>query len=291
MLLPTGWKSEPASISFSLKNKGDEETFAFKIAPENLATAQGKLKVELNFDNQVSSKSIQFIQYNHIPTITWFPEAEASLVKLDLKTAGKRIAYLPGAGDLVPDALKQVGFEVSVLNENLLINTDLSKFDAIVTGVRVYNIEPRMKFMNDKLLKYVENGGVLLVQYNVNQPLQINNIGPYPFTVSRERVTEEDAPIKVTDPSLKVFNYPNKISEKDFEGWIQERGIYYVANADTNYQLPLSMKDTGEREQNGALLIADYGKGRFVYTGLSFFRQLPAAVPGAYRLFVNLISK
>ncbi len=291
LLLPAGWKSEPASISFSLKNKGDEETFAFKIAPENLATAQGKLKVELNFDNQVSSKSIQSIQYNHIPTITWFPEAEASLVKLDLKTAGKRIAYLPGAGDLVPDALKQVGFEVSVLNENLLINADLSKFDAIVTGVRLYNIEPRMKFMNDKLLKYVENGGVLLVQYNVNQPLQINNIGPYPFTVSRERVTEEDAPIKVTNPSLKVFNYPNKISEKDFEGWIQERGIYYVANADTNYQLPLSMKDTGEREQNGALLIADYGKGRFVYTGLAFFRQLPAAVPGAYRLFVNLISK
>jgi len=291
LLLPEGWKSEPASIAFSLKNKGDEETFAFKIAPESLAIAQGKLKVEFNFDNLISSKSIQSIQYNHIPTITWFPEAEALLVKLDLKTAGKRIAYLPGAGDLVPDALKQVGFEVSVLNENLLINTDLSKFDAIVTGVRLYNIEPRMKFMNDKLLKYVENGGVLLVQYNVNQPLQINNIGPYPFTVSRERVTEEDAPIKVTNPSLKVFNYPNKISEKDFEGWIQERGIYYVANADTNYQLPLSMKDTGEREQNGALLIADYGKGRFVYTGLSFFRQLPAAVPGAYRLFVNLISK
>jgi len=288
--LPKGWTAEPNSIAFNLATKGDEQTLSFKVSAGSNAES-GKLKAEVVLGDATFSKSIHTIQYNHIPAITWFPESEANLIRLDIKTGGKNVAYIPGAGDVVPDALKQIGYTVSTITAPQIPYTDLSKFDAIITGVRLYNIEPEMKHVNEKLLKYVENGGTLLVQYNVNQPLVIPNIGPYPFTVSRDRVTEEDAKVTILNPSNRIFNYPNKITDTDFQNWIQERGIYFLTNIDSKYQPLLSMKDTGEQEQKGSLIIADYGKGRFVYTGLAFFRQLPAGVPGAYRLFVNLISK
>ncbi|MNY29907.1 hypothetical protein D3C86_1639800 [compost metagenome] len=139
-------------------------------------------------------------------------------------------------------------------------------------------------------MKYVENGGNLLIQYNVNNPLKIDNIGPYPFRLSRDRVTEEDANVRILAPQHDILNYPNKITNKDFEGWIQERGLYFVTDADQKYTSILSMNDTDETAKTGSLIVANYGKGRFVYTGISFFRQLPAGVPGAYRLFVNLLS-
>ena len=288
--LPEGWKTQPSSIPFELKDKSDELTLEFQIEPKASAS-NAKLKAEIHLNGDVYSKSLKTIQYNHIPAITYFPEAEMNLVKLDLKTAGKKIAYIPGAGDLIPEALRQVGYEVTLLNENQVLNSDLSRFDAIITGVRLYNIQPRMKFMNNKLLKYVEDGGVLLVQYNVNQPLVIKNIGPYPFTISRDRTTEEDTRVSILNPNHRLFNYPNKITENDFSGWIQERGIYYLSDTDGKYESLLAMNDQGETEKKGALVVGNYGKGRFVYTGLAFFRQLPAGVPGAYRLFVNLISK
>jgi hypothetical protein len=144
--------------------------------------------------------------------------------------------------------------------------------------------------MQPKLMKYVENGGNLLIQYNVNNPLKIDNIGPYPFRLSRDRVTEEDANVRILAPQNDILNYPNKITNKDFEGWIQERGLYFVTDADQKYTSILSMNDTDETAKTGSLIVANYGKGRFVYTGISFFRQLPAGVPGAYRLFVNLLS-
>jgi len=290
LTLPAGWKAEPSSIPFLLAAKGDEQTFTFLISAGIKATT-GKLRADVVIDNQTFSKAVHQIQYEHIPAITWYPESEANLIKLDIKTAGKNIAYIPGAGDLIPDALKQIGYTVTSLNPAQILNTDLTHFDAIITGVRLYNTKPEMKHANDKLLQYVDNGGVMLVQYNVNQPLVTSNIGPYPFTVTRNRVTEEDATINILNPEHRIFNYPNKISENDFRNWIQERGIYYLNDINEKYQTPLSMKDTGEQEQTGALAITDYGKGRFVYTGLAFFRQLPAGVPGAYRLFVNLISK
>jgi hypothetical protein len=171
------------------------------------------------------------------------------------------------------------------------MNGDLSKYDAIIAGVRAYNVNERIQFMQQKLMSYVENGGIYLVQYNVNRPLLIDQIGPYPFSISRDRVTEEDAKVVFTKPESKALNYPNKLTQQDFENWIQERGIYFAGAADSRYEKPLSMKDTGEKETEGALLIANYGQGKFVYTGLVFFRELPAGVPGAYRLFMNLISK
>ena len=161
----------------------------------------------------------------------------------------------------------------------------------MITGVRIYNIDPQVKLLQPKLLNYVSNGGILLIQYNVSNPLQLENIGPYPFKLSRNRVTEEDAEVRFISPNHQILNYPNKITQKDFEGWVQERGLYFTTDADKAYTPILSMNDTNESPKDGSLLVADYGKGRFVYTSLSFFRQLPAGVPGAYRLFVNLISR
>lgn len=234
---------------------------------------------------------LQRIQYEHIPNITLFPPAQAKLVNLDLKTTGKKIGYLPGAGDFVAEALRQVGYEVHVLTENEIMSGDLSVYDAIVTGVRAYNVDQRLAFEQPKLMDYVKNGGNLVVQYNNFAGLVVQQIGPYPFRVVNERVTDEFAKVTVTNPQSPLLNYPNKITQADFEGWIQERGLYFVSSIAPEYQTVLEMNDAGEAPNKGSLITANYGKGRFVYTSLAFFRQLPAGVPGAYRLFVNLLSK
>jgi LmbE family N-acetylglucosaminyl deacetylase len=288
--LPIGWVSSPEKLDFDLKKYGEETDVIFKISATSNSN-NGTLNASVLIDGETFSKGIKVIDYQHIPTITYFPEAEAKLVKLDLKTGGKNIAYIAGAGDLIPDMLKEIGYKVTMLSENEIMNGDLSKYDAIIAGVRAYNVNDRLKFEQPKLMQYVENGGVYLVQYNVNRPLVLDQIGPYPFSISRDRVTEEDAVIDFLNAESKVLNYPNKITSKDFEGWIQERGIYFATNSDSHYEKPLSMKDTGESASDGSLLVANYGKGKFVYTGLVFFRELPAGIPGAYRLFINLISK
>jgi hypothetical protein len=288
--LPKGWQSMPNSINFELNKYGQETVVNFKV----LATAKainGDLKINGLLDGETLQKGIQEINYEHIPTITYFPSAEAKLVKLDFKSTAKNIGYIAGAGDLIPDMLKEVGFNVTLLSENEVMNGDLSVYDAIIAGVRAYNVNDRLKFEQEKLMQYVENGGVYMVQYNVNRPLIANQIGPYPFTISRDRVTDETSTVSFLKPESKALNYPNKITAKDFEGWVQERGLYFTANEDSRYEKPLGMSDSGEKMTDGALLLANYGKGKFVYTGLVFFRELPAGVPGAYRLFMNLISK
>ncbi|MDA9555501.1 PIG-L family deacetylase [Pelobium sp.] len=288
--LPSGWVATPENLDFDLKKYGEENTINFKITASSKAI-NGNLKAIISVDGTTYSQGIKVISYEHIPTITYFPSAEAKVVKLDFKTTAKNIGYIAGAGDLVPDMLKEIGFNVTMLSENQLMNSDLSVYDAIIAGVRAYNVNDRLKFEQEKLMRYVENGGVYLVQYNVNRPLVVEQIGPYPFTISRDRVTDEDAKVSFLKPDSKALNYPNKITAKDFEGWIQERGIYFSTNEDNRYEKPLGMNDNGEKMSDGSLLIANYGKGKYVYTGLVFFRELPAGVPGAYRLFMNLISK
>lgn len=290
LTLPKGWTATPEKVDFHLKKYGEELAVPFLITANNDAE-NGLLKGSINIDGNTFSKGIKVIAYEHIPTITYFPETEANLVKLNLKTTAKNIGYMMGAGDLVPDMLKEIGLNVTLLSENEIMNGDLSKYDAIIAGVRLYNVEDRIPFEQSKLMEYVKNGGVYLVQYNVNRPLMMDQIGPYPFTISRDRVTEEDATVNFLKPNSKALNYPNKITSVDFENWIQERGLYFATDVDSHYEMPLSMKDTGENPSTGALLIADYGKGKYVYTGLDFFRELPAGVPGAYRLLMNLISK
>ena len=287
--IPMGWKVAPENISFNLAKKGEEQTVEFTITPAG-STINGNLVLNVVVDGKTYNRALHVIDYEHIPTQTLFPFAEAKVDKVDLKLAGKRIGYIAGAGDLVPESLKQVGYEVINLTAGQVVNGDLSGFDAIIAGVRLYNVSEQIKSMQPKLMKYVNDGGTLLIQYNVNGPLRLENLGPYPFGLSRDRVTEEDAKVTILKSDDPALNYPNKITDKDFEGWVQERGLYFVTDVDQKYSTLLSMHDDGEGEKTGSLIIADYGKGRFVYTGLSFFRQLPAGVPGAYRLFVNLIS-
>jgi len=288
--VPTGWKISPASTPVNFTVKGEEKQMEFTITP-SAAAKTGALSISIRTGNQTSREGLKVINYEHIPTLTLFPQAEAQLVNIDLKTDVKNIGYLDGAGDLIPESLRQLGYNVTILTENTILNGNLSAYDAIITGVRAYNVNERIKFMQPKLMEYVKNGGTFLVQYNTTARLIVRDIGPYPFTVGGSRVTDEYAKITILNPNDPALNYPNKITDTDFEGWIQERGLYYVSNIDKGYTPIFSMNDPGEPVNNGALIVGNYGSGKFVYTSLAFFRQLPAGVPGAYRLFVNLIAK
>ncbi|MBC7758734.1 MAG: PIG-L family deacetylase [Phormidesmis sp. FL-bin-119] len=288
--VPAGWKVMPEKIDFDLPVKGQEKTVEFSISPGG-PKSSGTLRFAVTSSGKSFNRGTKVINYDHIPLQTLFPLSEARVERVDLKTAGKRIAYLAGAGDLIPEALEQVGYQVSILSESQILNSNLSGYDAIITGVRLYNVNENLNVIQPKLMDYVNNGGTLLVQYNVNNPLKIQQIGPYPFRISRERVTDENAKVTLLAKNHPVLNYPNKITEKDFEGWIQERGIYLTSDADAKYTRILSMNDPGEKASDGSLIVAEYGKGRFVYTSLVFFRELPAGIPGAFRLFVNLITK
>jgi hypothetical protein len=209
-----------------------------------------------------------------------------------VRTDGKRIGYIEGAGDKVIPALSLMGYEVIIIREKDITPEYLKQFDAIITGVRAYNVHKYLSDRNDVLNEYVKNGGNLIVQYNTNSFVGPNNatIGPLKFRISRERITDETSPVRFLLPQHQVFNYPNKITPADFENWIQERGIYFADQLDNAFVTPLAMNDPNEKEHNGSLIIANYGKGKFVYTGLVFFRQLPAGVQGAYRLLANIIA-
>jgi LmbE family N-acetylglucosaminyl deacetylase len=287
-----GWSISPARIPFTDKKKGEEWTAEFIVSPTDNQQKSAVLTAVAEINGKASSLGILRIRYDHVPNITLFPPAQAKLVSIDLKLKGgsNKIGYIAGAGDLVPEALKQVGYDVHMLTENEIMNTDLSGYDAIITGVRAYNVNPRLVVEQPKLLEYVKNGGNLMVQYNTFNNLVTSQIGPYPFRVVNERVTDEDAKVTFTNPNSPILNFPNKITQADFDGWIQERGLYFVSGIDPKYQTPFEMNDAGEAPKNGSLIYTDYGKGRFVYTSLDFFRELPAGVPGAYRLFVNLMS-
>lgn len=232
------------------------------------------------------------ISYDHIPTITYFPAAMANLVQVDVQTVGKRIGYIVGAGDRVPEALEEMGFEVTLLGDKELSRNNLQGFDAIISGVRAYNTNEWLNGHYEKLMHYVENGGNLIVQYNTSNqigPVRAK-IGPFPFNITRNRITDENAAVSFLQPGHPVLNYPNKITGDDFTGWVQERSIYHAVPQDPALQPVLRMADPGEAADEGSLLTGKYGKGYFTYTGLVFFRELPAGVPGAYRLLANLIA-
>ncbi len=292
--VPAGWRTEPASLPFSLAAKGDEQRLSFQLSPT--AQAQnGKLQAVMTTNSGTFTTGLRVIAYKHIPTQTLFPAAEAKLVKLDVNVTAKNIGYIVGAGDEVPAALQQMGCRVTFLGLTEL-NGNLAGYDAIVVGVRAYNTEDYLARYQPKLMEYVKNGGTMVVQYVTPNSSFLRNearlpqLGPYPFTVGRERVTEEDAKMTFINPQHPLLNTPNKITEADFSGWIQERGIYFAEDWDKAYEPIFSANDQNEAPKQGSLLYAKYGKGHFMYTGLVFFRELPAGVPGAYRLFANMIS-
>jgi hypothetical protein len=280
-----------------LMAKNVQSTYSFKLSSTDKQLADKLIFSPVMFyqekgDEQNIYHATTSIQYDHIPTIRYFYRDNIRIMNMDLKTYGKRVGYIVGAGDRVPDALEQMGYEVVLLTEKELARNNLQQFDAIITGVRAYNTNDWMNDYHEKLMKYVEQGGNLIVQYNTSNqigPVKAK-IGPYNFGISRNRITDENASVTFLEPGHPVLNYPNKITQEDFKGWVQERSIYHASNLDTAFTPILRMNDPGEKADDGALVTATYGKGYFSYTGLVFFRQLPAAVPGAYRLLANLIA-
>lgn len=283
------WRIDPAEIPFSLAGKYEEAQVAFDVSPPK-ESDEAVLVAEAEIGGDCMDRSIVEIFYPHIKRQVYFPQSRVKVIRLDVERKGKRVGYIMGSGDEVSDGLRLLGYEVIQLDDVMLDNGDLSQFDAIITGIRAYNTRGRLKVIQPKLLQYVKEGGTLIVQYNVARGLLTNDIGPYPFTIGRDRVDMETAPVQFLNPDHPLLNFPNKITGKDFEGWIQERGLYFATQWDEHYEPILASHDTNETEKKGGLLYTKYGQGVFIYSGYSWFRQLPAGVPGAYRIFANLIS-
>ncbi|MFT6814718.1 MAG: LmbE family N-acetylglucosaminyl deacetylase [Sphingobacteriales bacterium] len=288
-IVPKKWKIKPSKLEMSFERQGEEQTAIFRIIPPGKQSAE-MLKIEFVSGTEKFTKGIERIEYDHIPTQTLFPEATISLVNLELETRGTNIGYINGAGDDVGNYLALLGYNITVIEENEIATANLKNFDAVFVGIRAYNTVERLAVDNPKLLEYVKNGGNLIVQYNTSHRLVMNDFAPYPLTLSRDRVTDENAKVKLVAQNHPVLNFPNKITAADFEGWVQERGLYFPNEWASEYVNILEMNDPGETPKKGSLLVATYGKGFYVYTGLSFFRELPAGVPGAYRLLANMIA-
>lgn len=286
--LPKGWKSNPESVPFQFAKKDESHDFAFQLSCDKDAQS-GSAIADATIGNKVINTGRVLIDYPHISPQMIFPKAEMKLVRVDLNKVGNSIGYVMGSGDQVPEILRQVGYHVTLLSDEQLIEGGFSGNDAIVIGIRAYNTRTVLKSVHSKLMNYVENGGTLVVQYNTLQQLLNESPGPYPFQVGRDRVSVEEAPV-VFDSQHPLLNTPNKITAADFDGWIQERGVNFAEKWDSHYQTPLSSNDPGESAKTGGLLYTKFGKGVFIYTSYSWFRELPAGVPGAIRLFVNLVS-
>jgi len=285
--LPTGWRSEPASISFDLAGRGNERAGQFMVYPSS-GESKGVLKAVATVGTKNYDQSLELISYPHIPKQILLPKAESKLVRLNLKKEGNVIAYIAGAGDEIPAALRNMGYEVWQMKDEEVTAENLKKADAVVLGIRAINTNERLLFQAPVLLDYVKNGGTMVVQYNTT--VNVKPFSPFELTLSNDRVAEENAEVRMLKPDHPLLAYPNKISPADFEGWVQERGLYYPNKWGPEFEALFSMNDKNETPKDGSLLVAKYGSGQYIYTGISFFRELPQGVPGAYKLFANIVS-
>jgi LmbE family N-acetylglucosaminyl deacetylase len=283
------WKVNPTEIAFALSKKEEEQIVYFEVFPPKNADEIIVKCVAIVNDKTFDKEQIN-INYDYISKQQILRTSEAKFIKLDIKTGSEKIAYIMGAGDEVPKSLMQMGYEVSILKPEEITKEKLLNFDVVITGIRAYNTVKALEFKQDVLFDFVKDGKTMLVQYNTTDELVTKNIAPFSLKISKDRVTEENAEIRFLEPQNPVLNYPNKITSKDFEGWKQEQGLYYPSEWDASFTPILSSNDKGETAKNGALLIAKYGKGNYIYTGLSFFRELPEGVSGAFRLMANIIS-
>ncbi|MCO6173467.1 PIG-L family deacetylase [Flavobacterium sp. NRK F10] len=287
--LNSDWSVYPSHQEVNIAQKGDEKIYTFKVkSPSDEQNTS--LLAKVITDNQTFSKQIIEINYPHIPKQTILEDAEAKMVTLDIKTKKESIGYLTGAGDEVGRYLENLNYTITYLTPKDLTLENLKQFDAIILGIRAFNVVPELQYKNKVLFEYVENGGNLIVQYNTNHHLVTPEIAPYSLNLSRDRVTNENARMNFLDFKCTALNSPNTITQKDFDGWVQERGLYFPNEWGSEFQPILATADTGETEKKGCLLVAKYGKGNYCYTGLSFFRQLPEGVSGAYKLLANLIA-
>ncbi|HTA81655.1 MAG TPA: PIG-L family deacetylase [Bacteroidia bacterium] len=287
---PTGWIITPPSTDIDMQGNGAEHLLKFSVTPP--ANAQSSyINIKIESSGRTYNRSSELISYDHIPEQLLLPKSKVKAERMDIITYHRTIGYIDGAGDEIPAILKQLGYTVDMIPAAQLATIDLKKYDVIIAGIRAYNTVNELKYNNSRLMDYVKNGGNYIVQYNKNFDLVTDNIGPYMLHPSNTRTTEEDSKVTFLHKDSPALNTPNKITDADFDGWVQERGLYYPDKWDTTQYTPiLEMADGGEKPVDGSLLVTKYGKGYFTYTGLSFFRQLPAGIPGAFRLFTNLIE-
>ncbi|WP_298494733.1 PIG-L family deacetylase [uncultured Algibacter sp.] len=286
---PNDWSVFPKKQKVSIAHKGEEQTLTFTVIPPK-EQSEGFIGPIVHVSDKSYTKELIEIDYEHIPFQTVLLPSESKIVRLDIKKRGENIAYIQGAGDVVPESLEQIGYNVRIITPNDINAETLSRFDAIVVGIRAYNTIEELNFKQQQLFDFVANGGNMIVQYNTSHRIKVDNLSPFDLKLSRDRVTDENAEVRFLNPDHEVLNFPNKITLNDFKNWTQERGLYFPNSWGKEFTPILSMNDKGETAKDGSLLIAKHGKGHYIYTGLSFFREFPAGVSGAYRLFANMLS-
>jgi LmbE family N-acetylglucosaminyl deacetylase len=290
---PAGWHAAPDSQAFEAAEAGQQLSASTELVPP-AAAAHGPIRAAAWVAGKTVASGMRVIAYPHFPPQVVFPAPVSELVRVPVRTLAQHVGYVMGAGDQVPEALRQLGCDVTLLAPADLATGDLDRFDAIVTGVRAYNTRTDLRASRQRLLDYVSRGGTLLVQYNVldrgTSSEELNRIGPYPMRIGHERVSVEEAPVAFTDRASPLVSAPNQITPADFDGWVQERGLYFAGEWDPRYKTLFESHDPGEAPHAGGTLYTRYGKGAYVFTAYSWFRELPAGVPGAYRIFANLLS-
>ena len=290
--VPDGWRVTPSAASFNLKSKGEKTSVEFDVQiPAQVKISDFDLSAEASAGGEAFTKTMNIIAYPHIQTHRFYTDAKAKINVLDLKVAPVKIGYIMGGGDKVPEAIRHLGLDVKMLDEKELSTGNLNKYDTIVVGIRASQVRPDYVANNSRLIEFMEKGGTLIVQYQ--QPEFIRyNLPPFPAKMtSNIRTTDENAPVKILAPGHPVFNFPNEITGADFAGWVQERNLYTLTEFDAKYAPLLETHDAGEPESKGGMLYAEVGRGKFIYTAYSWFRQLPAGNPGAYRIFANMLSQ
>ncbi len=295
--LPSGWSAKQNEQPVALSHRGDEQDFSFQLLPGSLREGRVEIRAVLDAGGERYSEGYSLVTRADLGAFYYYQPALQRVSIVDVKVPKDlKIGYIMGAGDDIPTVLEQIGMDVTMIPADRLATEDLSKYQTIVLGIRAYDTQKEVIDNNQRLLGYVQNGGRLVVQYNTlgsfGVPIDFNSgkYTPYPATLGRARVSVEEAPVVILDPANPIFHFPNEITQKDFERWVQERGLYFMSQWDSDFTPLLESHDPGEGEQKGGLLVAHYGKGTYIYTGYAFFRQLPAGVPGAVRLFVNLVS-
>jgi LmbE family N-acetylglucosaminyl deacetylase len=290
--LPAGWRSEPAQLTVKFTQRGEKQDFQFTVFPANLQEGRAKVRAVLDSDGEKFSEGYTLVTREDLGSFYYYQPAVQHVSIVDVAAPHDlKIGYIMGAGDNIPTVLEQVGMNVTLIPAEKLAAENLSAYGTIVLGIRAYDTQKDVAANNQKLLDYVFAGGTLLVQYNTGvSDFNNGHFTPYSADLSRARVSVEEAPVEILDPKNEIFHLPNEITPRDFDGWVQERGLYFMDKWDDHFKPLLACHDPGEDEQKGGLLEAHYGKGIYLYTGYAFFRQLPAGVPGAVRLYVNILS-
>jgi hypothetical protein len=290
--LPEGWRSEPAKFAVELAQRGEKHDFNFKVFPAGLQEGRAKVRAVLEADGEKFSEGYTLVTREDLGSFYYYQPAVQHVSIVDVHVPHDlKVGYIMGAGDDIPTVLKQVGMNVTLIPAEKLATEELGVYATIVLGIRAYDTQKDVAANNKKLLDFVAAGGTLVVQYNTGVgDFNSGHFTPYSSELSRARVSVEEAPVEILAPDDGVFHYPNEITGRDFDGWVQERGLYFMDKWDDHFKPLLACHDPGEDAQKGGLLRAQYGKGTYIYTGYAFFRQLPAGVPGAVRLYVNLLS-